>query len=770
MTRFCLAHKKTTLILWSLLIGFFLVVIATRLLSEQPPIDNSVAVWFLSDDKALKDYQQYNQDFGEKEWTILLIKTASIYHPKFLNQLSQITERIESLDHIVKATSIVNVRDNEIDQEDALNYTQIFPRKTQDQIPLSLEQLNAFQKKLVSNPLFENNIFQKYDSQTTVILLQNDNQIWNASPYRIELVDAIKNIMQQYSIVESFSLAGTTVVNAELNRAAQRDVLVFYTLITLFLIIFGWLTLDSIKDLSIMLIVVCCSMTSAMGLLALLDIPYNMVTVMMPTILISLSVAGVLHIINEFHRLNQKNSATEAMQKTIRHLWLPHFSTALTTILGFASLSLSTVSPIFQLGVFAGIGIFIGWLASLTLAPVLLVFFWQTKTKGVKTQSSFIRRWVAWLTNLSLKNSHLKVTLLLIALIPASGVFLLETDTNYTKFFKGSTDITQAYNNIEKAGYAQNPISIVLKSPGQSTLSDEKYFKHVVDFETALEKLPQVIKLMSSTKLIEQIDLAFNTTDTSKEKFRAYKQNQINQLLLLGELSNNDDIDDFLLSSKRQAQVVALTPYMSSRELEHFKQQVYDLQKRFLPSQLELVITGTTVLWANMDSQVSHTQLVSLIGIASFLVVFLMVLFRSFKLGLIGILVNALPLAITLGVMGWLDIKINMATAIIGGISLGIVVDDSIHFLSGIRNRLNQGMMLEDAIQQTMQTVGSSILMTTIILIGGFSCMATSDFLPSAHFGIFISLAIALAFVLDVIIVPALLLIIKPSVRKSPNA
>ena len=178
------------------------------------------------------------------------------------------------------------------------------------------------------------------------------------------------------------------------------------------------------------------------------------------------------------------------------------------------------------------------------------------------------------------------------------------------------------------------------------------------------------------------------------------------------------------------------------------------------------MITGTTVLWANMDKQVSHTQLVSLIGIASFLVVFLMVLFRSFKLGLIGILVNALPLAITLGVMGWLDIKINMATAIIGGISLGIVVDDSIHFLSGIRSRLNQGILLEDAISQTMKTAGSSILMTSVILIGGFSCMATSEFLPSAHFGIFISLAIAIAFALDVIIVPALLLILKPSACK----
>lgn len=766
MTRFCLAHKKLTLLFWGMVISFFLTVIGTRLLSEHPAIDNSAGVWFLSDDQALTDYQHYNQDFGEKEWTILLIKTKTIYDPVFLDELAQITQQIEGLDHIVKASSIVNIRDNEIDQDDGLNYTQIFPLKSRTPTLISTAQLNDFKNKLLANPLFEKNIFQKDDSRYTVILLQNDNHIWDASPYRIELVDAIKNIVQQYSTVEHFSLAGTTVVNAELNRAAKRDVFVFYTLITVFLVIFGWLVLNSVKDLSIMLIVVCCSMVSAMGLLSLLGTPYNMVTVMMPTVLISLSVAGIIHIINEFHRLHQELPASEAVQKTINHLWKPHFSTALTTILGFASLSLSTVSPIFQLGVFAGIGIFVGWLASLTIAPVLLVEFWQTKVKTPGRRSFLLGRFVAWLSYIATKYTRIKILILLITLIPASGVFLLETDTNYTKFFSASADITRAYEQIEHAGYAQNPVAIVLRFPGQGTWSDQAYFKHIVDFEGELEKLPEVIKLMSSTKLVEQIDQAFNTTNTSKEIFSGYNQNQINQLLLLGELSNNDDIDDFLLRNKRQTQIVALTPYMSSRELDDFKQRVYELQKRILPPEIKLVITGTTVLWANMDIQVSHTQLVSLIAVASFLVLFLMILFRSLKLGLIGIIVNALPLAITLGVMGWLGIKINMATAIIGGISLGIVVDDSIHFLSGIRSRLNQGVSLENAIHQTMETVGSSILMTSVVLIGGFSCMATSEFLPSAHFGIFTCLAIAMALILDVFIVPALLLLFNPRVKE----
>ncbi len=766
MTRFCLAHRKLTLLVWSLVIVFFLGTIGARLLSDQPAIDNSVGIWFLSNDRALNEYRQYNRDFGDKEWTLLLLQTASIYQPEFLAELSDLTRRLESLNHVVKVTSIANVRDNEIDPEGGLNYTKIFPKKAKNQTDLSAEQLARFKQKLLNNPLFEHNIFQRNDPRNTVVLLQNDNQIFDATPYRIELVDAITQLVEQYPTVENYALAGTTVVNAELNRAAKRDVLVFYTLISLFLVLFGWLTLNSFKDLTIMLVVVCCSMSTAMGLLALLGIPYNMVTVMMPTILISLSVSGVIHIINEFHQLHPTHPAPEAIMKTVATLWKPHFGTALTTIVGFASLSLSTVIPIFQLGIFAGIGIAVGWLASLTIAPVLLVSFWREKTKASNTRLSWLDRCVDRLTAAAANKPRAKSLLLLVALIPICGLSLLETDTNYTKFFRDSATLSKAYDRLSEAGYAQNPVSVVLRFPGHDTWSDSRYFRHLVDFEQAMEKLPEVIKLMSSTKLVEQIDSAFNAGHTSQEIFRQYNQSQINQLLLLGELSNNDDIDDFLPRNKRQAQIVALTPYLSSRELDGFKQKIHALQQHYLPDGVRLTVTGTTVLWANMDTQVSRTQLVSLLGIGSFLVVFLMLLLRSFKLGLIGILVNAIPLAITLGTMGWLGIKINMATAIIGGISLGIVVDDTIHFLSGVRNRLHRGIALETAIQQTMKTVGRSILMTSIILIGGFSCMATSEFLPSAHFGIFISLSIALALILDVVIVPALLLILKPSFGK----
>ena len=762
MIGFVINRSKTVLLVWSLVVVGFLSVIAERMLSGHAIIDNSVGVWFLEDDPERGNLERYNQDFGAKEWSILLLRTDSVYEPRFLNDLSDIVARLEKLDHIVKVTSIVNVRDNELDQDDALDYKVIYPTEWASERTLTASELATFKHKLFANPLFERSLFQKETPRYTVVMLQNDNFINNPSPYRIELVDSIKSIAGGYASVHGYALAGTTVVNAELNRAAKRDMFVFYGLISVLLLLFGWITLNSFKDLTVMLAVVTSSVVPAMGLLAALNIPYNMITVMMPTILVSLSVAGVIHVINVFHQYREAMHTTQAIEQTVSHLWRPNLWTTLTTIVGFSSLALSTVSPVFQIGIFASIGIFIAWLATISLAPVLLMIFWGDQHKGKARNQTLTDAIVEFAVGVSSKRPLLKIGIVLLMLIPAYGIVYLETDTNHTEFFRDSTELSKAYDEIDAAGYAQNPVNIVLRF-GDNAYSDRAYFENVVRFEQELKQLPEVIKIMSTTELLRRIDLAFNSEETSERKFRAYDSNQINQLLLLGELSNNHDIEDFLLTDKTQAQIVALTHYMSSKELTTFKDKIQRLRRQYLPDDLGFVTTGATVLWANMDSQVSQTQLVSLVGVSTFLVVFLTLIFRSVRLGVIGILVNALPLAITLGVMGWLGIKITIATALIGGISLGVVVDDTIHFLTRFQNSLGDGLDVDEAIEATLRTVGKSIITTSIILIGGFSCMAFSDYLPSAYFGTFISLSIAIALVLDLFLLPALLILSGPS-------
>jgi predicted RND superfamily exporter protein len=210
-----------------------------------------------------------------------------------------------------------------------------------------------------------------------------------------------------------------------------------------------------------------------------------------------------------------------------------------------------------------------------------------------------------------------------------------------------------------------------------------------------------------------------------------------------------------------------MTHYMSSRELKAFRKKLQRLQKRYLPAGASMTITGTTTLWANMDTQVSQTQFVSLLFITVFLALFLPLIFGNLRLGMVGLLVNVIPLAVTLGCMSLLGIKINMATALIGGISLGLIVDDTIHFICRVIHNKQQGSTIGQAVDEAARTIGNSIFRTSLILVVGFSCMATSQFLPTAHFGIFISLSIVLALFLDLICLPVLLKAFPQLVQKT---
>jgi hypothetical protein len=168
-------------------------------------------------------------------------------------------------------------------------------------------------------------------------------------------------------------------------------------------------------------------------------------------------------------------------------------------------------------------------------------------------------------------------------------------------------------------------------------------------------------------------------------------------------------------------------------------------------------ITGTTVLWSSMDKHISKTQLHSIIFSFAFMGLLLLLVFRSLKLGLVGIAVNFLPVSISLGVMSLVDIKVNIATALIGSIAFGIVVDDTIHFLMRFTRNRALGMSVAESIEDTCKITGHSIITTSLILAGSFITLASSSFLPIAHFGIFIALSVSLALYLDILILPMLL-------------
>jgi len=193
------------------------------------------------------------------------------------------------------------------------------------------------------------------------------------------------------------------------------------------------------------------------------------------------------------------------------------------------------------------------------------------------------------------------------------------------------------------------------------------------------------------------------------------------------------------------------------KELASLKERVYAAGRSTLPADVTLKVTGTTVQWANMDREVSHTQMSSMYILSAVFLVLLPIIFKSWILGAIGVFINSVPMLITFGLMGLLNIKINIATALVGGVAVGSTMDSTIFFINRVRLARAEGMTVVEAVDHALLTIGDGIIMTSVILAGGFACLATSSFLPTSNFGGLVTLSILVALYMDILVNPILL-------------
>ncbi|HLD66822.1 MAG TPA: hypothetical protein VJA19_12320, partial [Pseudomonas sp.] len=280
---------KVALKYWltALVVLFFTVACSHFLLfSDKAVINNSVSIWFDKADPELASYEQYNKTFGDTEWTSILLKTEAIYAPRFLQQLNALSHDLERTAEIFRVVSIANAEES-VSRDGELSYERLLSDERID-AGLSAVELQAFKERLLSNTILSELLVKAGNEQYSVILVKNGNYLDRQDDYRIRLEDSIAAAIAQYDSIESYSMVGTTILNANLNRTSLRDVYVYYTGITLMLCLLGFVIFRTFKDVMVLLAVVGSSLIVSMGGLAMLGIPYNMVTVMLPTCVVAI--------------------------------------------------------------------------------------------------------------------------------------------------------------------------------------------------------------------------------------------------------------------------------------------------------------------------------------------------------------------------------------------------------------------------------------------------------------------------------------------------
>jgi predicted RND superfamily exporter protein len=663
-------------------------------------IDNSVGVWWPDEDPTLVQYDWYLEEFGPWEWTLVLVETDEILDPRFLSDLSELTTDLEQLEHVRRAVSLANL----------------------PSIPDSLT-------SRLGDTHIRNLLLREGDHRRTAILLETANFIRRQDPYRLTLLAGIRETVESYRSIESHCIAGTSVINVQLNQSAKRDMFVFFSLVGVLLFVISLVLFRSWRDTLVLTSVSFSTAAITLGLIVLCGYSLNIITIMLPTVLIALSVADLVHLIHAFHQHRQGSTTSGALERSIRELWLPCLGTSVTTIAGFLSLSVSTMLPVFQLAVFSAIGIALAWGFTLTVAPLLLELVWQGQAVTGRLPLAREPRYLVAFARVLPSRAGVVFTITALACVGLWGLPLLETDTNYVTFFRQGTTVPETYSMVEEAGFPANPVTLVLNTPGSGALASPAAQEALLAFEEEIRG-------------IREVEFA------------------------ISPFTNASGMEGLATDGGKRHQIVLLTNFLGSSEIAILKQKIYRAKLRTLPPQIGMVVTGSPVLWASMDQNLVQTQKSSIAIVTIVALVVLTLVFQSVGFAALGCLVSFFPVALILGLMGFLEVPISLATVLIAGIAVGLAVDDTIHFVFAYREGRREGLPPEIAVNRTLVRIGSRVILTSVILTGSFGCMMVSDFMPTANFGVFTALTILAALAVDLTVLPlALLAVAQISAR-----
>jgi predicted RND superfamily exporter protein len=553
-------------------------------------------------------------------------------------------------------------------------------------------------------------------------------------------------------------LTGMIMLNNAFFEASMHDMMTLLPAMYLIIIIVTFLLVRSISATIGTILVLLLSVVTAMGLAGWLGIKLTPPSSAAPTIIMTLAVADSIHILITLLSTMRAGSRKRAsIVESMRQNLQPVFLTSVTTAVGFLSLNFSDSPPFAHLGNITAMGVIGALFYSTVFLPAFLSVV-PLRPKPSRHKSRMGMEWLAGFVSHRVRPvlvGSVAVAITLIAFLPAN-----EFNDDFVGYFDKGTTFRKAidYTTDNLTGVYQLQYS--LDSGENNGVSDPEFLAKVAAFTAWLRDQPEVRQVSSISDVFKRLNKNLNADDPAYYRLPETRELAA-QYLLLYELSLpfGLDLNNQLNVDKSSTQVVAAIDNMSSRELREIARR----GERWLSENVNLTATGIGP--AVMFAYISDRNVQSMLGgtLIAVLIIsgILMLALRNVRLGLLSLIPNLLPAAMAFGLWGLLRGEVNMAVSMVSGMTLGIVVDDTIHFLSKyLRGRREKSLPANEAIHYAFANVGRAIVVTTVILVAGFTVLAQSSFAMNSSMAILTAIAVVLALIADFLLLPALLLAI----------
>ena len=719
--------------------------------------DTNYRVFFGDDNPQLADFEQLQNIYTKNDNIIVILEPddGEVFTQKTLDAVEWLTAEAWKVPYAIRVDAISNFQHIRAEGDELIVEDLVL-----DALNMSQEELDYAREVAIDDPLLVNRLISDKAHVTGVnITLQLPQktifEVPEAVKYARELAAQLE---ETYPHIKTY-LTGTAMLNNAFSEAGLNDITSLIPIMYLLIIITMIVLLRSFSSTFVAFIVIGISTATAMGLAGWAGIKLSPPSATAPTMILTLAVADSIHILMIFLReMRHGMSKSDALAESLRLNFMPVFLTSVTTIIGFLSLNFSDVPPLHDLGNIASTGIAAAYIYSILFLPAMIsILPVRVKQRDIE-KIHFMDKFA----NFVIKRSKaLLWGFLILVAVLASFITKNELNDQFVEYFAESikfrTDTDFVIENL--TGVYQIEHSLGAGESGG--ISNPEYLNKLEDFANWYREQDGVIQVYTVSEIMKRLNKSMH--GDKEEWYKIPESRELAaQYLLLYEMSlpYGLDLNNQINVDKSATRLTATLDDVTSREMREMSDKAADWLRENAPEHMFYPGSGMAVMFSyisgrNIDSMLKGTSF-ALILISFSLIIAL----RSLKFGLISLIPNIIPAVMAFGLWGILVGEVGFALAIVTSMSLGIVVDDTVHFLSKyLRARREKNLSTEEAIRYAFSSVGTALLVTTLILIAGFAVLSLSAFKVNAGMGQLTAITIAFALLIDFMLLPPIIIL-----------
>ena len=794
---------------------FFLIALSLISILGLPKfqLDASSDTLLLDNDPDLKTYRENSRKYGSSDFLVIAFTpNEEIFTSETVSLLKNLVEDLKNVNGIKNVLSLFDVP--------LLKYSeQSISELAENVVTLSTENVDltkakyefetnevyrgllisedlktiAFQMSLEPNKEYQKLISERYDlidlemtleeevfkNNLEILDLKIDEQKKINLSNEAILINEVRNITNNYKDNGEIFLGGGAMIAHDTIKMIQQDLLTFGVAVFFMFVLILSIIFKQFRWVAIPLISACLSALFTTGLISWMGWKVTVVSANFIALLMIIGISLTVHLVVRYREITSRFhdlTHSEALKKTLSQMFLPCLYTALTTMVAFASLIISDIRPIIDFGLLMVLSIFIAFTVSFIFFGSLASLM-KKNTKDTKVDYS--SGFTTWINSLVVRFKNIILLISLIGFIfSLVGINKLSVENKFIDYFKPTTEIYQGLSLIDKKLGGTAPLDIIISAPQSATQTNDEFEEDFDDFgiETEeygywfnsqnlsyleeihdyLERRPEIGKVLSVSSAIKLAEIAKGEKldDLELALLRKVLPEDINNQLLSSYISEDDN------QVRLSARVIESMDGLNRKNL--IDEVKTDLIQNYQLSEEQFYLSGISVIYNNLLQSLFQSLIGSLTIVFSAIFIMFIILFRSLYMALIAMIPNLLSAASVLGIIGWSGIPLDIMTVTVAAISIGIGVDNTIHYVHRFLKEYDLQKNYDLAIKNSHATIGRAMFYTSLTIVLGFMILVSSNFNPSVFFGIFTSFSMIIAILAALMLLPVLIRHLKP--------